>query len=444
MSERAPAADHAPQRRWSYLALVVGAIVHLAFNVSLATHWFDPLFVEVRDSYGQAADYFGIYQGGDNLLQGVSIYDSLDYRNEAERRVPYFYFYRWLPPTAYFMALQAALFSPWTAYVLWVVFNELLYLWWVRALLRYPAGHADTRRYFAALALGFSPFYTEQWMGQFSFIMAFFLWGTLHPEFRGSTEQTLGRPPWRTAGFWHWTGSVTLKNFPALLSLPYLLQRRVSRVVATATVVALASLPYYATRFDDLIQFVRLNLKPVPPTLSRSRYGAMQLWNAVGQKLQGAEAQPLFHFMGRDILPSTLLLYGWYAAVTGVTAWITWKRPRRPEVLGLWIVAFFLIFKDIWEYHHVMLLPLVFLLGVHGPRRVPLLIGILLAVPTPYVLYASAYETLPVLEWPIGVVLLHFGAKAFPVLLLYLWTAKQALRRREEGEKGADGGLPNP
>lgn len=422
-----PAARETGEEHWTRWILALATVVHLAFGVSLLTHWFDPLFVEVRDSYGQAADYFGIYQGGDNLLQGVSIYDSHDYRDEAVRRVPYFYFYRWLPPTAYFMAVQALLFSPWVAYVLWVLFNEFLYLGWVRVLLRYPVGTPGTRRLFAAVVLGFSPFYAEQWMGQFSFVMTLFLWGTLYPEFRGQTEVTRGVSAWRTASFWNWTGSVALKNYPALFAAPFLLQGRFRRVVGAAAVVVAASLPYYLARPADLAHFIHLNLKPVPPTLSRSRFGAIQLWNALSQKLQPVGAEPVFEWAGRAFYFSTLVIYGWYALVVGVTAWITVRRPRRPETLCLWILAFFLIFKDVWEYHHVMLLPVLFLLGVHGPRRIPLLLGLLLALPTPYVFYGDLFETLPVLEWPAGGILLHFAAKAFPVILLYLWTARRAL-----------------
>ena len=73
--------------RW---ALLAGVVLHILFVGSLKTQDLNPLFIEAKHAYGQAGDYFGIYQAGDNLVHGWSIYDAEDYRNEADRRVPYF------------------------------------------------------------------------------------------------------------------------------------------------------------------------------------------------------------------------------------------------------------------------------------------------------------------------------------------------------------------
>ena len=85
----------------------LSCFVHLLFIVSWLTGWLDFLFVEAIRGHGQAADFYGIYQAGENLLRGYSIYDSYDYINEAPLVVPFYYFYRYLPPTAYVAAIGA-------------------------------------------------------------------------------------------------------------------------------------------------------------------------------------------------------------------------------------------------------------------------------------------------------------------------------------------------
>ncbi|MCA9729712.1 MAG: DUF2029 domain-containing protein, partial [Candidatus Eisenbacteria bacterium] len=196
MKTRAADSGTTPARtdvRFARGVFVLGVLVHLFFLTSLRTHVLDPLFPEASQGYGHASDYFGIYQAGQNLLDGLSIYDSGDYRHEAQPRVPYYYFYRYLPPTAYGAALGAALWSPWTAYWIWTGLNEILLALLLVLLLRTPRGSRARREIMAGLALAFTPFYLEQFMGQFSFLMAVFLWFPLRAELLRDPAET--RPP---------------------------------------------------------------------------------------------------------------------------------------------------------------------------------------------------------------------------------------------------------
>jgi hypothetical protein len=460
-----------PPLRLARAVLVAGVVIHAVFVASYFTHWLDPLFVEARDSYGQAGDYFGIYQAGDNLLHGISIYDSRDYGDQAVRRVPYFYFYRYLPPTAYLAAIDALLLKPWTSYGLWVFCNELLLLLLLGSLLREPAGSRSTRLILAGLSLGFTPFYLEQWMGQFSFLMGVLLWLTFRAEMRGqagSPSNPRGRrrladtgrstgsgdrhrvgdaePPSESnsrrrfgdAGFWGWTGAITLKSFPALFAFPYLRQGRYRRVAGAAIVVLLVSAPYYAFHPHDLLHFAALNLRPLPPEMEKSRYGMTAVAQLLGYHLLGARADHLLDLGIRQIRLAALPVYGWIALVGTVTLAVTWRTARRAPgalLLCLWTLAFFLFFKDIWEYHHVMLLPVIYVLALTGPPRWPLLLGLVLALPTPYVLYASGWGASRVETWPLALALLHYGSMTLPTLLLYLWTLRKCLRagRTPEG-----------
>lgn len=412
--------------RW---ALALGLLVHAIFVISLRTHWLDPLFTEASQGFGQASDYFGIYQAGQNLLDGRSIYDSADYRNEAEPRVPYFYFYRYLPPTAYVAALDAWLLEPWPAYWVWVAFNELLLGWLIVLLLRTPAGAAKRREVMAGIALAFTPFYIEQFMGQFSFLMAVFLWFPLKAELlasQGSAART-GRPG--RFEFWAWTAAVALKTFPALFAIVYLKERRVARVVIAAAAVALASLPYYLQRPEDLLHFMRLNLRPLPPEIELGRFGMTSLVQSLSAHGLGNHAARAIDLGVKQVHLGAIPVYLWIGFIVALAAWTTWRsRAHTLELLCLWVTAFFCVYKDVWEYHHVMLLPVLFTLGLSTRSIVPLFLLALLALPTPYQAMVQRFGTVSVPDWPAWAIVTHFGSKALVVLALFGWTLARCLR----------------
>jgi hypothetical protein len=276
-------------------AFAAAVFIQLVFVASLPTGFLHPLFVEAVEGHGQASDFFGVFQAGSNLVGGHSIYDSDDYLNEAPRAVPFFYFYRYLPPTAYLASIAALLFSPWAAYWIWVAINEILLALMIVSILRAAPWPAKRRWVAAALWLGFFPFYIEQVMGQFSFTMAVFLWLLWRHEKHPPQETTTPRNEklpflkevavrWR--GYvWNkdrpgplsvllaWSASLTLKSFSAFLSLPYLRDGRLKRVLAGAGVGALVCVPYFAFRPRDLVEFARLNFSPFTPKIYKGSMG---------------------------------------------------------------------------------------------------------------------------------------------------------------------------
>ena len=403
--------------------LLAGILIHLLFLASLGTQLFTPLFIEAQHARGQAGDYFGIYQAGDNLVHGTSIYDYEGYQNEAQRRVPYFYFYRYLPPCAYLAALSALVLSPWAGYWVWVIVTELLLLLvvlWILRLDGYPIG---ARRLYAGLWLGFFPFLLEQWMGQFSFLMAVFLWILL----RQSMPDRPAEPP-RGRAFWAWCASVALKSYTALFALPFLRRRWVRPVAACAAVVVLVSAPYYIARPEDLRQFLFVNFRPLPPGVLGGSLGASAFVRMLGWLLPQAVADRLLDFKVFDVYLGNVPVFIVDLLVVAGALWSTFGRRRAAALhidLSIWTLAFFLVFQDVWEYHYVMLLPVVTALGLASRSRFVLLMGLLLALPTPYILFARADHSLAVAPS-----LLHHASKALPSYALYLW----AVRNRFESE----------
>lgn len=409
--------------------LVLALVVHALFLASLRGQFLNPFFCEAESSIGQAGDYFGIYTAGDQLLHGYSIYDSEDYRDEAVRRVPYYYFFRYLPPTAYVAALAALALPPWSAYVLWILVNESLLALAVVSILRMRWVALPLRRLLAALWIGFSPFYIEQWMGQFSFLMAAFLWVVFRQLLHGPDGAPGDRdaPP-RRWGLVAWAASVALKSYPALFAASLLRRGRIKSVALCAAAVALVCAPYYLARPADLRQFLKLNMGELPPEILDGALGAGSLVRFLGWSLPEGIKSIRLDLGVQDVYLGNLPVYLWLAAVVAVTLGIVARRGRAIPLglqYALWTLAFFIFFKEIWEYHYVMLLPVITYLALttgEARRKSVLLLGLWLALPTPYIAFAGRDGQM---EW--AGKLVHHAWKAVPAVALYVLAAREAL-----------------
>jgi hypothetical protein len=412
--------------RW---AILIGLVLHALFLSSLSAQFLNPLFAEAEQAHGQAGDYFGIYQAGDNFIQGKSIYDWERYRNESEPRVPYFYFYRYLPPTAMIASIGTLLLSPWAAYWNWVIVNELilgLLILWILRLDRFPM---QQRRYHAALWLGFFPFYLEQWMGQFSFLMTAFLWIMLRDTMPDRVPH--GREP-APAGraLRAWIASIGLKSFTALFAISYLARRQIRPVMIAAGAVIIACAPYYVARPEDLKQFLFVNFRPLPPGVHGGTLGASALIRLLGWTIPESIAAIRIDLRLFDIYLGNVPVFAFDFLVIVGLIWIVVRRAGRIPIqlqVSLWLLAFFMIFTDIWEYHYVMVLPILTAVGLTSGSTFVLWIGLLFALPTPYALFAQNGSLSLVGE------LLQHASKAVPTMLLFVWILRRcrAFSRQE-------------
>lgn len=403
-------------------AIVLGVLIQILFLISLKTQFMNPLFIEAVHVVGQAGDYYGIYQGGDNLVHGWSIYDSEDYRNEAHRRVPYFYFYRYLPPTAYVSALTSLVLSPHGGYVLWVVINELLLLLMVIWILRLDAYPIRDRRVHAGLWLCFFPFYLEQWMGQFSFLMGVFMWPLLRA---GMPDKGGAKTPPGEGAVMGWAASVAVKSFPALFAIPYAVRRWWRPILLCAGAVIVVSLPYYILHPEDLKQFLLLNFRPLAPRVHGGTLGMAGLVRLIGWHLPESIASQRITIGRFDGAVGNIPMFAMSFFVVLLSMWATWKY-RRSEMnlqLTLWTLAFFIVFKDIWESHYVMLLPFVTAIGLATRSRFVLWMGILFAIPTPYILFARPDRSLSD-----AANLLNHAVKPIPTVAFFIWTIREMAR----------------
>jgi hypothetical protein len=167
-------ASVAREYRWQALIIGVAIAVHLAMMGSLFWGYIDPLF-HSTDRSTQAVDFFAIYEAGDLALRGEDLYNVRLVDEESD--VPYFSGYRYVPMFAYVAGIPAHVLSPWNAYWAMVAINELLLV--VCALLTWRLSRGTVWGAVAvAMWLTFKPFYVEQIMGQFSFLMATLLFVT--------------------------------------------------------------------------------------------------------------------------------------------------------------------------------------------------------------------------------------------------------------------------
>ncbi len=455
--------------RTARATFLIGAGLHLIFALSLVTGFLDPLFVEACEGHGQASDFYGIYQAGANLLGGFSIYDHENYRQEAPQAVPFYYYYRYLPPTAYGAALGALLLPPLTAYWVWVLLVEAILLVTVASLLRWTQWPARRRWILAGLWLGFFPFYIEQIMGQYSLCMAALLWFLWRYETKPSpADWEIGKSPaptgsdprgnllwgagwpqtwrlyrWREdrigeARSWlAWASSIALKSFTVLLAVAYLRDGKLKRVIAGGALAVGVSLPYFLFRPADLTEFLRLNFAPFTPRIYKGSMGLQTLLQDLVAQFPTLFDQTLLTLGDRTLTVGRLSMLGCAGLIGILGVWATLQagraRQRRALDLAIWTSVFFLIFKSVWEYHYVMMLPAVSAAYLVTGSRVALGIGVLIGLPSLYALaptLAAVPADAPLELWPGWFRSLHFSMKSVPTLFFFLWCLAAARQGR--------------
>ena len=90
--------------------------------------------------------------------------------------------------------------------------------------------------------------------------------------------------------------------------------------------------------------------------------------------------------------------------------------------MAICTTAFFLIFKSVWEYHYVMMLPAVSAIYLVTGKRWALATGVILGLPSLYALtpvLTGCEAAAPLTTWPGWFRTLHFAMKVVPTLLFF-------------------------
>lgn len=408
------------REHWPRWLLVAAVAVHIAMMGSLFWGYIDSWFNN-SDVERQGLDFFSIYEAGHRVLLHGSAYGGPEHP-----RVPYLTFYRYVPLFAYVFGAPANLLPPWSAYWAWVSINELLlvvmaYATWCLA------GRGTWATIGAAMWFVYTPFYQEQYFGQFSFLMGISIFWVGVALVRNS--EGLGIVPWAV--------SLITKTNSALFG-PVFVRFGWWRVLVGGAIALAVNLPYFWWRPRDLDYFRDANLSPYTHT-------ALRFFTYIpGDVGGGAFVRNVYFAINTSAtqVPGSYVL-ATACAVTAVSlvATLLTRKPDPLALFGIWGSIYFLTWV-VWEHHYMMYLPVLVVLVMYRPqfRWWALAVFVLVAAPTPYWLLNHVWNTGPINTttdpvfmhqnvWPIWGVLLYHAAKPGPVFALWAYLVVSQLRR---------------
>ncbi len=430
----------------------IGIAFNLLIVISLFTGWLN-LMSNDTHRRRQGVDFFSIYQGSANLYHGRSVYQDGGF----EPDVPYAQAYRYIPSVAYTFAAPFLLIEPWNAYWIWVALLEALLLLNI-VLTRQISRSPNQANIVTAMWLLFTPMWSELFMGQFSFVMgSMFLWMMLG-AWKVQPRVTQ----------WSWIGSILLKT-NSLLFAPALLRTGKFRVlILAAIVIALLNVPYFALNDGDATTLLERNSGTASPiytlTFDAGGLGVQALAAIGGHSLEG-------HFENGPAARTELgslsgPAAGWrfqllwlLGPATIFGALVATFLVRKFDLLlnlTIWITVYIIVFKDVWEHHYLMILPLLILLFIRGKNgsTAALVMWAALALPTAHmfiewwiiiaepagIVRDASFD--PQVYWPHGMSVLYHTTKAVPIVIFYLFLLRnsfstgQAIPLRQYTQRG--------
>lgn len=412
---------------------IVIDIVRQPFNVNIRNNSASAVWVLFNDAVhrvGPASDFFALYHAGLNLRHDLSPYQW----DEAMRKTPYYFAFRYLPISGQTLGNVFSRFSPKMAYRLWAALNEvvLITLLW---MLGKRTGSWSLWWSMACLLLLSFPFFLEIHMGQFNFItlslLAFTLllqenWRDKAPSIRNSILGALS-----------YMASVALKIFPLVVG-PAFIRSKIHRRQYTFAFVAIfaCSSIYFLSHPNDWTLFHGANITGVDfrSSFHGGNFGFLYL---------------LFMLAGDlhiDSITHNWVLFSslWQIGILGFTAVIVLFSRTNSVILNsaLMLLAHYLSYAAIWEHHMcgAVVVGVLLFYDLSNPiqrnssRIIPALIFIsliLLVLPTPFVLFDHEMNYLlwnPSALWPVWQRYALLLSKVAPTLLLYLTALVVALK----------------
>jgi len=190
-----------------------------------------------------------------------------------------------------------------------------------------------------------------------------------------------------------WSVSLLVTHL-TLLFVPLLVRSRRWGVLATGLIVLiLGSAPYFLAHPADFRLFID--------------------W-ALGQDLVTNTGNACFQNLVYHSSFSRIGVHVVTWAIIALSTALTFFPARVDELenLCLWTATYFLIYAHVWEHHYVMLVPPLVLLVLVKRHRAAIGMGLLAALPSPFVLFAG--------HWNWFREVIYLAAKSAPAVWLYL------------------------
>lgn len=363
----------ARSRRTWYIVLTAAVIVHGAFLLSLRFGFLDPLFNDSTHRLPRGVDFYAVYQKAHEYSIGKSLYTDVDYRDRVHFVVPYCApHYRYLPSWGWFMSITFCRMEARSAYWLWVVLCEAMLLVCLWMFLR-RTDDPVRRAGFVAIWLCYSPFYLELFVGQFTFMATALITLSLlafedKREWRGAVWLTL---------------SIALKYVGVFLLAPLFLLGKWRQVLAIVGAVAVILLLYFVPNPGDWSYFTGVATYGTPNQFHAGNLGLQGLlgnvFKALPYDLREAAAGTAIRFFLLRVIPGLVVLF---------LLWVTWRYRSEKNFIPLcllWLTAYFLIGTDVFEHHHVILLPVFAFAWLKRPSRWLWVFYVWIALPTIFV-----------------------------------------------------------
>ncbi len=413
------------------IPLGLAGIIHCFYLGGLLfgylNHWaYDTRYFSNPEAHYWALgpDFFVLYEAGWDFLHGRNMYlrDDVDMSPEEAlerglQHAPYYATYRYIPFYGFTLGVVLSVFPPFVAYWLWIIVSEILLginIHMTRRLCRRPETFA------LCIVFWISPFplFVEYFMGQYSLLMGTLIFWTAVFLIRGR----------KVGASVCWILSVLLKSYTLLMApLFYRLKRRVDILICVGLVAA-TSIPYFLVFPEGFEKFYEYGLK------GRVGAGTAQLYMGSQGVQMGLQAlanllrlqSVQFSLFSVQLSVAKLLIILFSLSILAFLVIITFRRDY--DVLSLyclWALTFFLLYRDLWEHHYVMLIPVLVLMI--STERLPIWMGVtvfvLIGTPTLYRLFSSesvvrvlhevnAYNLLQTLYFlikPVGVGILFVG-----------------------------------
>ncbi|GJQ21612.1 MAG: hypothetical protein HBSIN02_19670 [Bacteroidia bacterium] len=399
------------------IILIAAVAIHCCMLLSLGMGFLNPLFDDAMHRSGQAADFFAVYQAGTNLVDGVSVYST----SPDRQSVPYYYPYRYHPFVALTLGLAIQPLPPFVAYGIWIVLLELILLVNLKLTWSLFDRKSDAVKALV-LWLVFSPMYLELYMGQFSYAMASIMFWCIIAWARGK----------RLQGDLWWSLSLVLKSNSALFAPVLLRERKWLSIFAAGGAAVLAGLPYFLAVPGSYPEFAQNYTARMTVSTLLGNQGFAALMGMMIVRASGLWTGDL-HVLGQRVPQMDQLMevpiLMWTMLIIGTALYVTFKsqRPEGPEFYLLWLLAYVLFYKHVWEHQYVMLLPVFALLywrmtrgGLNLSPVIFWSVFAVVALPTVFVFLDRAQVLFdPELSWNIWESVAFHAPKPLAVLVLF-------------------------
>jgi hypothetical protein len=406
---------------------IVSIAIHLTFLLSLQWGFLNQFFNDASHRKGQAVDFFLIYQAGKDSISGEGIYESIP------KDVPYSYQnYRYLPISSFTLGILLSIFSPWTSYWVWIICCEVILILLI-ILTKTLSKNIASFYLLSSMWLCFSPLYLEFYMGQFTFFLsaAFFI---ICYSYMKHKERMLSII---------WVVGVVVK-FTGLLLVPLLFKyKKYKTIVICLSILCSTTLIYFYFHKEDIPTFL-YNVSNIGKLASYNLHaGNLGLQAFLGIFIIKAlpDMSIHFHLLSHKLLFNIQTMafalvkcisYG-FIIFSLVITFLARKENNFINLFSLWVCTYLLSAGEVWEHHFVLIIPALIFLYLESAKKIYLLIFLILAIPTPFILFdidtIGPQHFDPEKYWPLSVSIVYHAVKISGVIVLFICSMRNIFRK---------------